>query len=159
MLLILFGLPGVGKNYVGNILQEEFNYHFYDADDDLTPPLIEAIYQKKSFNPEDITAYVDIIITRIQNLSKTHPKLAVAQALARRNNRLQLQTAFPTAKFIHITAKNSLANKRLTQRNNWVNPSYAKTIRQKYQPPTLPHITLDNNQNMQHIVQQLLISL
>ena len=32
MFLYLFGLPAAGKNYVGQVLAEEFGYTFYDGD-------------------------------------------------------------------------------------------------------------------------------
>ena len=35
-LIILFGLAGSGKNYVGEILQKHFNYYFWDGDTLLT---------------------------------------------------------------------------------------------------------------------------
>jgi gluconokinase len=47
MLLILFGLPGSGKNFVGRILQEDFGFLFHDADDDLPDEMREAIQSQQ----------------------------------------------------------------------------------------------------------------
>lgn len=43
MLLILFGLPGCGKNYVGEILQSSFGFYFYDGDDALTDDMRDCL--------------------------------------------------------------------------------------------------------------------
>jgi shikimate kinase len=43
LLIILFGLSGSGKNYVGRILRDDFGFLFYDADTDLTPEMQDAI--------------------------------------------------------------------------------------------------------------------
>ena len=33
MLIYLYGLPGTGKNFIGTIFQNNFNFVFQDADD------------------------------------------------------------------------------------------------------------------------------
>ena len=35
MLIILFGLSGSGKNFVGNVLVKHFGFYFWDTDDAL----------------------------------------------------------------------------------------------------------------------------
>ncbi|MCC7359723.1 MAG: hypothetical protein IT317_09610, partial [Anaerolineales bacterium] len=35
LLLILFGLPGAGKSYVGRVVRDAFGYHLHEADDDI----------------------------------------------------------------------------------------------------------------------------
>ena len=45
MLLILFGLPEAGKNFVGDILKEEFDFFYYDIDDDIPEELKEVVRQ------------------------------------------------------------------------------------------------------------------
>ena len=35
MLLILFGLPGAGKTFAGELLRDEFGFHFHESDDDI----------------------------------------------------------------------------------------------------------------------------
>jgi shikimate kinase len=34
-LLVLFGLPGTGKTYVGKILEKDFGFFLHDGDTDL----------------------------------------------------------------------------------------------------------------------------
>ena len=48
-LIILFGLAGDGKTYVGKIFEKYFNYYFYDGDNDLTEEMKEAIKTKTVF--------------------------------------------------------------------------------------------------------------
>ncbi len=50
MLLIVFGLPGAGKTYVGKLLKDEFGFYFYDGDRDLTDEMRQALKEKKLFN-------------------------------------------------------------------------------------------------------------
>jgi len=45
ILIILFGLPGAGKNFVEDILRDEFEFFYYDIDDDI-PEKIKEIVKK-----------------------------------------------------------------------------------------------------------------
>jgi len=51
MIIFLFGLLGCGKNYVGKIF-EEFGFHLYDADKDLTPRMKRAIAKQQAFTEQ-----------------------------------------------------------------------------------------------------------
>lgn len=51
MIIFLFGLLGCGKNYVGKIF-EEFAFHLYDADQDLTPMMKDAIVNYQVFTDQ-----------------------------------------------------------------------------------------------------------
>src|SRR5688572_15751898 len=46
MLLVLFGVPGAGKSYVGHILQDSFGFTFHDADHDLPDDVRHALANK-----------------------------------------------------------------------------------------------------------------
>ena len=155
MLIFLFGLPGVGKNYAGEILRDHFGFYFYDADEDLTPPLIEAIHQRGPFPPSERENYFNIVIKHIESLQKKHENIVVAQALAYEDNRQQLKNHFPEATFSHITADTNIVNKRLLARDDWVDIDYANKIREKFESPLIPHKIITNNQDHHHIIQQI----
>src|SRR5690606_4548719 len=46
-LLVLFGIPGAGKTYVGRVLAADFGFHFRDVDQDLPDEMREAIVNKQ----------------------------------------------------------------------------------------------------------------
>lgn len=50
MIIVLFGLPSVGKNYAGNILKENFEFFLYDGDNDLSKKMRQALMSKKVIN-------------------------------------------------------------------------------------------------------------
>jgi len=68
-LIILFGLPGTGKTYVGKIFEKYFDYHFYDGDNDLTEEMKEAIKVQRVFTDKMRDAYFKILISKIQDLN------------------------------------------------------------------------------------------
>ncbi len=155
ILLILFGPTGVGKNFVGEILRDQLGFRFYDADADLTEPMVEAIQRKEIFTEELRETYFDIVSKRTAHLRKGHKKLVVAQAFGAEQNRLDFKRMFPEATFVLITAEKSLVEQRIIKRNDWVDLEFCRTIWNSFQTPQLTHEVLDNNDDLQHIVKQL----
>ena len=79
MLLIVFGLPGAGKTYVGNLLRDEFGFYFYEGDRDLTDEMQQALKEKKLFNDSMRDVFFKNLIGKVSQLHKTKKHLVVAQ--------------------------------------------------------------------------------
>ena len=154
-LFILFGPAGVGKNFVGEQLRDHFGFHFYDADSDLTEPMVEAIQKKEVFSDELRNRYFDIVSKRTAHLRKEHSKLVVAQAFGAEQNRLDFKKMFPDVTFVLIKAEKSLVEQRIIERNDWVDVEFCRKIWNTFQTPQLVHEVLDNNDDLQHVVKQL----
>lgn len=100
MLLVLYGLPGCGKTFVGQCLQQHCSFHFYDADKDLSPgegattcvhhphththkhysnntDMVAALKAGKTFTPEMRLAYFETVVANIRLLRQTHARLGV----------------------------------------------------------------------------------
>ena len=159
MQIILFGLSGAGKNFVGEILAKYFPFYFWDADKDLPQNMQDCITQKKFFTQEMRDEFTQSIIKKMTNLTEQYDNLAVAQAFYKEKNRLQLQMSWPDAKWIYVKShpKNILA--RLQTRGLGVSADYAEKISINFEEPQLPHLTLNNDSDESSIIQQLEILL
>lgn len=155
MLLILFGPPGAGKSFIGNLLEDDYDFYFYDADIDLTPKLREAIQNKQSFTQAMRDEYYSVVLDKIDTLTSKHQNIIVAQAFAKEKNRQELLACFPQAKFIYIDADFARVNERLQKRNDWVTLDYAEKIRKIFEVPMIEHSVLDNNRDKTHLKKQL----
>lgn len=146
MLLILFGLPGAGKNYVGRILAEDFGFHFHDGDDDLPLDMRAAIQNKQAATQAMRDSHTDNIITRIADLQRGHANVALAAAFFKERNRLQLLAHYPDARFVLIKTTRDLLLERLARRQNHLaDTEYALKIFAFFEPPQAhPYITLQN---------------
>jgi shikimate kinase len=70
MKLLLFGMIGSGKSFIGEFLQREFGITYHDADRDLPESVEEAIRMHKPITGEMRDAFVERIIERIRLLSQ-----------------------------------------------------------------------------------------
>lgn len=147
MIVILFGLSGVGKTYIGDIIAKHFNYHHEDADKWLTDEMKLCIETKKSFTTGMLAEFTQIMIKNIEDLSKIYPKLVISQGLYRRKNRDEIKEHFfcDQLMFIEVRASYKTIAKRIAKRANLVSPGYALVIEKFFEPMEDAHI-IDNDQ-------------
>ena len=155
MIIILFVLAGAGKNFVGDILSSQFDFHFWDADELLPEDMRKAIQQKQLFTQEMRDHFTQIIIAKIKTLEGQHQKLVIAQALYKEKNRQEIASVFPQAKWLWIQASTDVISARLRERNDWVDDSFALKIFSQFESPILTHGKIVNNQGRDEVIQQL----
>lgn len=147
MIIILFGLPAAGKNYVGKIFEKYFNFFFYDADDDLTPEMKKAVRQKQLFTDDMRDKYYNNVVQKIKILSKKYDNLVVAQALPKEKYRVLIAQHVPKAKFIFIKSLVKHLKNRLQSRKHIINEQYAPKVFQYFEEPQIKHQVIDNSEN------------
>jgi gluconate kinase len=143
MLLIVFGLPGAGKTYVGKLLKDKFGFYFYDGDRDLTDEMQQALKEKKLFNDSMRDVFFQNLISKVLQLHKTKKHLVVAQTFIKEKYRNQLLKALPHARFILVQTKRALREKRLLQRND-LDQDYVKSMIKLFEKPTIEHFKVAN---------------
>jgi gluconate kinase len=156
MLLVLFGLPGSGKSYIGKLLETEYGFYHYEGDKDIMPS-IRAIIRQNRPVPEPLReAHFEKVCTRIASFKTIHPNLVVTRALTKEKDRKQILGCFPEAKFIWVQADLPLINSRLVKRkDHLVNEFYAASAIRLFEPPAIPCLILENNAGMQKLRNQL----
>jgi gluconate kinase len=156
MLLILFGLPGSGKSYIGNILKEEFGFYHYEADEDLTSEIKEAIHKEKKISDIVRDDFINRVCQRISELLPLYQNIVVTQTFTKEKDRQKIRSQFREATFIRVEAKWSLIESRLKNRNGHiVKKSYAELSREIFEPYGVSHFVLKNNEGEEAIRAQL----
>jgi gluconokinase len=156
MLLILFGLPGTGKNYVGDILRDDYGFHFYDADPDAPPALKAKVRRGEPLTDEDRDQWFALIADRVKTLQLTYVDIAVSQGTFREKHRRYLLEHFPAAKFVLITASPDVRIQRLSARaDHIISAEYALKTDAMFEPPHIPYVTLDNSGTREDVKAQL----
>jgi len=136
MIIILFGLSGSGKTYIGNILAKYFDFFHFDADQLLTDEMNKYIAENKIFNIDMLEILTQLIINKISHLKEIYPRLVISQGLYRNKNRQTIERYFVNNNiiFAQITATDEIISKRLRLRKNKVTCDYANNIKQNFEP-------------------------
>lgn len=145
LLLILFGLPGAGKSYVGRVVRDAFGYHLHEADDDIPEDYRRLVAAGQVVSEARRDAYHRLLLDRLEGLRASHPRLAVAVPLLRDRHRRWLAERFPEARFALVQCAPGPWAARLAGRTHTVSLDYARTVSALYEPPTIPHVVVDDS--------------
>ncbi len=155
MFFYLFGLPAAGKNFVGRVLAEAFDYSFYDGDLDLTPEMLDAMGEERPFTDAMRDRFYRLLVDRIAVLRAAHSRLAFGQATFKERHRAWMHEAFPDVIFVLVEADPAVRRRRLARGGNPVSVRYAERIDKLFEPPRHPHVVIRNNGGRKAVVDQL----
>ncbi len=144
-LIIVFGLTGVGKTYVADVLKNEFGYASYNADRSLPRAMRAALFRREIITIPMRDAFLTNILRAIRRLAKKHPRLVVHQALHKDSFRKKIAEVFPDAKFILVTADTNIREGRYIKRKYFnLGLAYLRHMSALFDPPTIAHVVLTN---------------
>jgi gluconokinase len=144
-LVVLFGLPGAGKTFIGKLLQKEFGFYFYEGDNDMPQELKDAIVNE-TVTDRMRNNFFTVLISRIKALQNTHNKVVLSQTFIKEKYRRQFLAAFPQAKFIYIDAETSLRESRLLHRDRFrLSLEKWQKMSAIFEKPQIKHETIQNN--------------
>ena len=151
----MFGKAGAGKNFVAGIFEREFGYYFYDADQDLTPEMIDAINKNQRFSNKMRDRYFAIVKIKLKKLLETENKVVLTQGLFKNKHRFDLLKEFPFARFIWVDADQSILESRILARNNFITKEYARKINSYFEEPEFVCSKIMNNEGEPEILLQI----
>ena len=144
--LFIFGLPGAGKSYVATILNTSFGYAIHNGDEDLPKIMKKALIAREDITDEMRSEFTNAMILHIQQLRRTHPKLAVHQTLIKEHMREALQKAFPDARFIFVVCDEQLRENRYQKREYFnLGLAYLRKMSAVFDQPSLQHVRINNS--------------
>lgn len=156
MILVLFGLPGAGKTYIGKLLEEKYKWHFYDGDADLPQSMLDALKNLSPITDEMRDEFINRLVESARKLKNSHKNLVVSQTFLKEKHRRQFLDAFDGVQFVLVKTDEKILLQRLYERRkstDYVN--YAKIMIQKFEEPKIEHMTIDNSGDNESLEKQL----
>lgn len=155
-LFILFGPPGCGKNYVGDIMAERYGFLFYDADVDHTDEQNQAKQEGRPFTEEMRVGFFEKVHTKIEDFLHSNNRLVVANAFINDRFRGEFLAKFPLANFILLEVSHEERKRRILAReSHGVPPELAIIMGDRFEPVTIPHKILNNEGGLEKLIPQL----
>lgn len=146
-LIILFGLPGVGKTYVGEVFKKEFGFYLYDGDIDLPRQMRLTLENAGVVTDSMRDEFFANIQAKIKKLKKTYQNIVVAQTYIKEKYRANVLQELPEAQFILVQADTMIRESRLAARKNFpLDPDYARKMCLLFETPHVPHKVIMNNE-------------
>lgn len=160
-LYILFGLPGVGKTYAGNVFKDQFNYHLYDGDRDMSKEMRDVILSRGDVSDEMRDEFFERQLVQVKNLINKYKRLVVTQTYIKEKYRKKVLEAFPQARFILVETDTKLRESRLAKRVEFpLDMEYARRMCLLFEEPKIPHeLILNNVEGEEEIKRQITLLL
>lgn len=143
-LILLFGISGAGKTFVGELVSNRLGYFHYELDHDLTPAMRAAIAAKRSFTEDERDEYFELVTRRIQEISARYPKAVFTQGVYKERHRALLRQRVPGLETIWIKAPPDVVQGRLQVREGGVSADYADIIARNFEAPRAGLVLLND---------------
>ncbi|MFH1244849.1 MAG: AAA family ATPase [bacterium] len=151
MIYVLFGPPGVGKTYIGQLLSRSFDLPFFDADT-LIDSEERQLLQSGEYDQSARDRFVSKLINHVETLIVDHGRvqdLVVAEAFTKEKNRIEFMKKFPNnVCYIMINTPvevaKSRAKKRLDSGHHVINNVALELIWKEFEQPRLLYMSLNN---------------
>jgi len=154
-ILYLFGIAGVGKTFIGQLITSRSDYRAYDADIDFSPEMHRTIREGRAFTDEMRQEYYAHVARRILELRQDAPRLVVMQGTYKQWCRDIITDAVRDAELVHVVADPKLVEERLIRRGNQISPGYAAMILKIFEDPVGRYKELFNNESAREVILQL----
>jgi len=154
-IIFFYGLAGVGKSYVGDLVGELSGRYVYHADQDITDDMNQAISDDRPFTGDMRDDYFSIISEKIIDLKKAHSQLIVTQATYKQKHRDFLNSIIPNMDLIWVTADIDIIKQRLVKRNNNVTLTAANRLLQDFEAPSHKAKVIANEGDDNFIINQM----
>lgn len=143
--LILFGHPGAGKSYAGEVLAHRFGYHLFDGDTALPEEMKDALKREEPITELMRDRFADAMLRRLKELEKQYDRVALAQTFIKERMRARVLEVFPDTVFFLINTPVDVRETRLRKRKDYpLDVSYARSMVAQFDPPDVPHTVVDN---------------
>ncbi|MBP9719105.1 MAG: AAA family ATPase [Candidatus Levybacteria bacterium] len=156
-IVVVFGLPGSGKTFVGNILKKAFGFSLHEADSDLPDDMREAIATQSVISDTSRDVFFAKIVAHTKHLQKQQTKLVVTQTFIKEKYRKKFLEAFPNTLFLLVEAPAKLRERRLKNRIDYpLDLSYVQQMNTLFEAPHIPHeIVQNDHEGETHIKKKL----
>lgn len=115
MVVVIFGVAGVGKTTVGKLLAEDLGWKFYDADDFHPQANIEKMQSGQALTDEDRQPWLQRLRELIERLLSQNENAVLACSALKKKYRDQLRLA-SRVKFFFLRARRERVEQQLKNR-------------------------------------------
>jgi gluconokinase len=123
MVVVIFGVAGVGKTTVGKLIAEDSGWKFLDADDLHPAANIEKMRSGVPLTDDDRKPWLERVRQLIERCLATNENAVLACSALKRKYRKKLQ-AGPEVKFVFLRADRERVTKQLkNRRGHYFGPS------------------------------------
>jgi gluconokinase len=155
MVVIVYGVTGVGKTTVGQILASALGWNFYDADQFHSGHNIEKMRRGIPLTDEDRWPWLEALRTLITHCVQTAEGAVLACSALKKAYRCYLKTS-DAVKFVYLKADFPVIQERLrNRRGHFIDPGLLQSQFDLLEPPFAGALVIDASHSPENIVEEI----
>lgn len=145
-IVVLFGFPGSGKTFVGNVLKKYFNFYHHDGDIDLPDNMKRAIRTQTVITDSLRDIFFQKIIKSTKRLKRKYENIVVTQTFIKEKYRQLFLCEFPEARFILTQTNFASREARLRKRkDSLLDSEYVRKMCRNFDIPQIDYSVINND--------------
>ena len=153
--LFFFGLAGAGKTHVGRLVSQRTGRFFYDADDDISDEMRQALADQRPFTEAMREEFFPRVVERIKALQQQYTTIVVTQGVYKQRHRDYLIRQIPDIEMLCVTCSQAVLQQRLAARAQGISPDSAAALLADFEPPAPAMHVIHNDGDDAAVVRQL----
>lgn len=154
MIIVLFGLPGVGKSFIAEVFRDNFGFYIYDADKKLPLAAFQAIKKKRMVSEVTRQKFYKRLIKDAAQLEKKYGSIVVPRTFTYNRSRSFFKKLLPQSQFILVKASHKIRSKRVIKRDHHIDLEYAKKFDSIFEKPDISHFVIKNTRRGKTILRR-----
>jgi gluconokinase len=157
VIIIIFGVSGVGKTTVGELLARELGWHFYEADDFHSPANIEKMRRGVPLTDDDRWPWLENLRELIKRCIAAGENAVLACSALKRVYRKYLRVS-AEVKFVFLHGDYAVIAKQLQRRRgHFLNPALLQSQFADLEEPRLNEeaLTIELGRPPQELVKEI----
>jgi gluconokinase len=155
MVVIIYGVAGVGKTTVGQLLASALGWNFYDADYFHSADNIEKMRRGIPLTDEDRRPWLEALRTLVTRCIETEKGAVLACSALKKAYRCYLKTS-DDVKLVYLKADFAVIQERLrNRRGHFIDVGLLQSQFDLLEPPSAGALVIDATRSPENIIEEI----
>jgi gluconokinase len=155
VVIIVFGVAGVGKTTVGKALAAALDWSFYDADKFHPAANIQKLRDGIPLNDDDRQPWLEKLRALITDCIEAEESAVLACSALKEAYRSYLKVS-DEVKLVHLKADYTVIQERVrSRRGHFINPALLQSQFEILEPPSAGALVIDASDRPENIVKEI----
>jgi gluconokinase len=145
--IILFGLPGAGKSFIGRLMKTTYGFTYIDGDDELPTDMKRALERNEIVTDDMRDRFMTAIRDRFRFTCLHQSRVVLSQTFLKDYHRVLFQQEFTSSIFVLVEASDDVRKNRFNEQGIFqFSDNYWNLMKTNFEAISMSHFKIKNNE-------------